>query len=199
MNYSDNYNKAYELLKRWENKRTKNGLIVYSNIKEDTGGETVLGVARNLHYNLSIWQEVDKIKQELFGDKKYYDKEETLLLSKKILENEEIVETVKYFFYNNFWLKTKCNIINCYEFAANIFLLSVNAGIRRGIRTGQQACNIQADGIIGKNTINAWKNANLGNAKKFTEIEIQYYTRLVKQKPQYKIFKDGWINRANAI
>ena len=37
---------SYELLKEWENLKTKKGLIVYSNIPQDKGGETVLGVAR---------------------------------------------------------------------------------------------------------------------------------------------------------
>lgn len=186
------YKKAYELLKRWENRQTARGLIVYSNIAEDKGGETVLGIARKIHPKLAMWNEVDNIKKE-------YGLKDLVFLSKKLLENKTITDTALRLFKKDYWDKMQCDLIVSQEFAENVFLLGVNAGIRRGIKTGQSACKIASDGIIGKNTIKAWKTAGSKEAKRFTEIEIEYYKSLVAKNPSQAKFLQGWINRANAV
>ena len=183
---------SYELLKEWENLHTKKGLIVYSNIPQDKGGETVLGVARKKNPNLSIWQEVDEIKNK-------YGVKDLILLSKKILENENITKVVEYFFENNYWKKLKCDIVEHQDFASNLFLLGVNAGIKIAIKVGQKSCGIVEDGIIGKQTINAWKTAGAKECKKFTEIEIKYYGSIIIKDPSQERFRRGWLNRANAV
>lgn len=186
------FNKAYELLKRWENRNTKRGLIVYSDIKEDKGGETVLGVARNIHPNLPLWAEVDRIKKEV-GLK------DLVYLSKKLLENNIVVNDSKKLFKENYWDKMWCDIIEYQPFAENLFLLGVNAGVKRGIKTGQAACGIVADGIIGNNTKNAWKTAGIKETKNYTDIEIGYYKSIVDKNPKQVKFLAGWLNRANAV
>lgn len=183
---------SYELLKEWENLKTKKGLIVYSNIPQDKGGETVLGVARKKNPNLSIWEEVDKIKNK-------YGVKDLILLSKKILENENITKVVEYFFENNYWKKLKCDIVKHQDFASNLLLLGVNAGVKRAIKVGQKSCGIVEDGIIGKQTINAWKTAGAKECKKFTEIEIKHYESLIVKDPSQERFRRGWLRRANAV
>lgn len=186
------YKKAYELLKRWENRSTARGLIVYSNISEDKGGETVLGIARKIHPNLTMWEEVDRIKKEV-GLK------DLVYLSKKLMENSLINDTALRLFKENYWDRMRCGIINNQRFAENVFLLGVNAGIKRGVKVGQQACAITVDGIIGKNTIEAWKTAGENECKRFTEIEIEYYKSLVVKDIRQQKFLQGWINRANSV
>ena len=183
---------SYELLKEWENLKTKKGLIVYSNIPQDKGGETVLGVARKKNPNLSIWQEVDKLKKE-------YGTHDLILLSNKILENENITKVVEYFFENNYWKKLKCDLVEHQDFASNLLLLGVNAGVKRAIKVGQKSCGIVEDGIIGKQTINAWKTAGAKECKKFTEIEIKHYESLIVKDPSQERFRRGWLKRANAV
>ena len=183
---------SYELLKEWENLHTKKGLIVYSNIPQDKGGETVLGVARNKNPNLSIWEEVDKIKNK-------YGVKDLILLSKKILKNENITKVVEYFFENNYWKKLKCDLVEHQDFASNLLLLGVNAGVKRAIKVGQKSCGIAEDGIIGKQTINAWKTAGAKECKKFTEIEIKYYESIIIKDPSQERFRRGWLKRANAV
>lgn len=183
---------AYELVKKWENRQTKDGLIVYSNIAGDKGGETVLGVARNIHSNLKIWDDIDKLK-DIYGTK------DKITLSKAILEDKNIINTIEMFYYNEFWLKAKCNIINNNNFACNVMLLSVNAGVKRGVKVGQEACGIKADGIIGKQTLKAWQEAGNKEAKNYTAIEIEYYKSIAEKNPSQAKFLAGWINRANAI
>lgn len=58
-----NFKISYELLKEWENLQTKRGLIVYSNIPQDKGGETVLGVARKKNPNLISGKKLIKLKK----------------------------------------------------------------------------------------------------------------------------------------
>lgn len=58
------FKKSFDLLKKWENRQTARGLIVYSNVSGDKGGETVLGVARNSHPDLAFWGDIDKLKLE---------------------------------------------------------------------------------------------------------------------------------------
>lgn len=192
---------SYELLKEWENLNTKNGLIVYSNIPQDKGGETVLGVARNKNPNLSIWEEVDKIKNEYFPKVTplALATEDLILLSNKILENENITKVAEYFFENNYWKKLKCDIVEHQDFASNLFLLGVNAGIKRAIKVGQKSCGVAEDGIIGKRTIKAWREAGIKECKKFTEIEIKYYESIIIKDPSQARFRIGWLKRANAV
>lgn len=192
---------SYELLKEWENLHTKKGLIVYSNIPQDKGGETVLGVARNKNPNLSIWEEVDKIKNEYFPKVTplALATEDLILLSNKILENENITKVVEYFFENNYWKKLKCDIVEHQDFASNLFLLGVNAGIKRAIKVGQKSCGVAEDGIIGKRTIKAWREAGIKECKKFTEIEIKYYESIIIKDPSQARFRIGWLKRANAV
>lgn len=213
------FKKSFELLKQWENRQTARGLIVYSNVAGDKGGETVLGVARNSHPDLAFWVDIDKLKLEC-GLK------DLVFLSKKILANKRIVNDIETLYKIEYWNKAKCDIIANDNFASNLFLLSVNAGVKRGVKVGQEACGLTADGIIGNLTKKAWMNANNENVKNFTNIEIKYYVSLVYKdvdkvladkrlyndidsllkdysyivkNVSYVKFLKGWINRAKAI
>lgn len=191
MKFDSNYIQAYFLLEKWENMQTSKGLLVYSNIAEDKGGETVFGITRKYHGDLSLWNEVDRIKQ-LYGNDKY-------VISNHIMRNRQIVESIKEFYYLNYWLKASCDTITYYPFAANVFLLAVNAGIKRAVKTGQKACLVASDGIIGKDTLTAWSEAGEAETKRFTNIEIQYYKAICDNDPTQIKFLNGWIKRAEAI
>lgn len=192
---------SYELLLQWENRKLTNGdIIVYSNDKKDKGGETVFGIARNIWGKLPIWKVVDNVKEKLNIDNlKVNDTQKALLISKGLLINDDFVKYVKEFFFENYWQKLGCSNIPNQVFADNLFLLGVNAGVKRAIKIGQKSCGIKVDGIIGKQTRMAFFNATLENAKKFTEIEIEYYKSLVQKDKSQERFLKGWINRAKAV
>ena len=200
------FNKSYELLQEWENRKTAGGWIVYSNHIADSGGETVFGVARVKNPHLAMWREVDLIKQQL--DKEYKaecknysvgSREYALKISQELMKRQSIRSECRNFYYAEYWLKMKCDIVANDDFATNLFLLGVNAGTKRAIRVGQEACGIIADGIIGKNTVQAWRLAEKQQVLKFTSIEIDYYHSLAKKNPKNKVFLEGWLNRARAI
>lgn len=106
---------------------------------------------------------------------------------------------MEYFFENNYWKKLKCDIVEHQDFASNLFLLGVNAGPKIAIKVGQRACGIIEDGIIGKQTINAWRTAVAKECKRFTEIEIKHYESIIIKDPSQARFRIGWIKRANAV
>ena len=230
------FEKAYKLVYSWENRQTKAGLIVYSNIGADKGGETVFGVARNLYPRLSLWELVDKHKQDCIiamkKQKRPINLESSgfaLALSPALINDVELCNQVRSFYYNNFWLKMIGDKIPNQAFAENLFLLSVNAGVKRGVKVGQEACGFMGkdiDGILGKNSTSAFIKAGANEVKKFTEIEIRFYTSLVFKDPiavmkdplfntnlqalidsrkyefrneSQKIFLIGWLRRARAV
>ena len=76
----------------------------------------------------------------------------------------------------------------------HIFDFGINAGKGIAIRTAQRIVGAKADGIMGKMTteaINKFHNFSTAYIMKRKE----YYVNLVNQKPQYKIFLKGWLNR----
>lgn len=230
------FEKAYKLVHTWENRQTKAGLIVYSNIDADKGGETVFGVARNLYPNLSIWQRVDEHKKALILSMKKQKQVINptssgfaLALSSFLINDSDLCNSVRLFYYNNFWLKMIGDKIINQAFAENLFLLCVNAGVKRGVKVGQEACGFTGkdiDGILGKKSAQAFINAGVKEVKKFTDIEIRFYTGLVFKDPiavmkdplfntdiqalidsrkyefrneSQKIFLIGWLRRARAV
>lgn len=195
------FDKSYELLQQWENRKLKDGsLIVYSNDKVDKGGETVFGISRKYWGGLELWKVVDDIKNKLDIDNlKINDTQKALLISNELLKNDVAVKSIKDFYYVNFWEKLGCNNAPNQAFADNLFLLGVNAGVKRAIKTGQEACNITVDGIIGGETRKAFFYANSKNVEKFTEIEIRYYKSIVEKDKSQERFLNGWIRRAKAV
>lgn len=195
------FDKSYELLQQWENRKLKDGsLIVYSNDKVDKGGETVFGISRKYWGNYKLWEVVDDIKNKLDIDNlKENDTQKALLISNELLKNDVAVKSIKDFYYVNFWQPLNCNNVPNQAFADNLFLLGVNAGVKRAIKTGQEACNIAVDGVIGSETRKAFFNATIENAEKFTEIEIRYYKSIVEKDKSQERFLNGWIRRAKAV
>lgn len=189
------FEKAFNLMKEWENRKTDKGIIIYSNDKIDKGGETVSGISRNYHKNFAGWKIVDEAKEKL----KKENKMNALNISKLLLDNEELNILVKDFYKKNFWDIMKCDLINSQAFAENIFLLGVNAGIITAVKVAQKSGGLVADGIIGKKTLELYKKAGREEVVLFTAIEIEYYKSIVNRDRTQERFLKGWIKRAEAI
>jgi lysozyme family protein len=61
----------------------------------------------------------------------------------------------------------------------------------------QRALGINADGLIGPNTLNAISNAGENLRKNFIQQVHQRNLDIVKQDPTQKVFLNGWTNRVN--
>lgn len=109
--------------------------------------------------------------------------------------NEDIknltLERAKQLYKRDFWDKAKCDQLPS-SIRFHIFDVSVNSGVSRGVKTLQQALGINADGIVGNQTINAAKSANPDALlNKFYSFRILFYTSL----SSFSTFGKGWMNR----
>lgn len=197
---------SFDLLQKWENRNTDKGIIIYSNYQEDTGGETVYGVARASNPQMRFWKQVDYVREYVLKEYESVGKKVSvssvefgLKMSEELMRIPQIKREARDLYYSNYWLKLRCDVIKNDKFAKNLFLLGVNAGVKRGVKVGQEACGISVDGVIGPNTLKAWELAGNLQAIKFTEIEINYYRSLVEKNPKNKRFLQGWINRAKDV
>lgn len=112
----------------------------------------------------------------------------------------------KDFYKKQFWDVAPFDKINSMRLVTSVFDLCVNAGISQGVKTLQRGCNtssthidvaLAVDGVMGKKTL-FWTN-NLESSlilRSFREQRVIFYQNLVKEKPDLRVFLDGWINRA---
>ncbi len=135
------FNKAY--------RNTINYEKGYSRNKYDKGGETFYGISRYYHPAWPGWGIIDK--QKLKG-------EPHLTLQLKIL--------LKKFYYQEYWIKQKCDLIENQLIASLLFDISVNVGKTEAAVLLQKTLNIlnqnqqsypdiKVDGIIGDITLTA--------------------------------------------
>lgn len=163
----------------------------YANVTGDKGGETYMGVARNLHPKWEGWKIVDTHK-EAFGVIKRNTK----------IDNSELTQMVKDFYKLIFYDNYNIERINNGSLQEIIFDWCVNSGHwgSKGVqRTLNQffKTNLKLDGIVGNKTlvaINSCEPRVLFDAIKMAR--IRYYHAIATKGQNYKFFK-GWLNRIN--
>jgi len=116
-----------------------------SNHKNDLGGMTWKGIARNMHPNWAGWREIDKI---LNNGGKVVD----------IKVNGYIEKLVQEFYYNEFWKPLRCQEINSEKVRNKLFDTAVNVGIKNAVRFNQRAMRMIDDGVVSDMFINALNN-----------------------------------------
>ncbi len=150
----------------------------YANVAGDKGGETYMGIARNLHADWEGWQYIDSYR-ETFGSIKRNTR----------INNPQLTSLVKEFYCYTFYDKYKIESINSGSLQEIIFDWCVNSGYWGSCGT-QKVLNrffdleLKLDGIIGKQTINAINSCPsepLFNAIKTARI---HYYHIIAQKAQ---------------
>jgi lysozyme family protein len=165
----------------------------YANVTGDKGGETYMGVARNLHPSWDGWQIIDTYK-EAFGVLKRNTK----------IYNPELTQLVKDFYKQAFYDNYNIERIKNGSLQEIIFDWCVNSGLwgSKGVqRTLNQFFNaeLKIDGIIGKQTlsvINSCEPASLFKSIKLAR--VRYYKNIAKKGQNYK-FLNGWLKRINSF
>jgi lysozyme family protein len=165
----------------------------YANVEGDKGGETYMGVARNLNPNWKGWAIIDAYKQE-HGKIKWNMK----------IEDDKLAQLVKDFYKKTFYDGFRIDAILHGSLQEIIFDWCVNSG-RWGSRGVQRVLNqsfdhdLKMDGIIGWNTLTA---INICEPKElFWEIKkarIRYYHSIAK-KGRNHLFLEGWLKRIGSI
>lgn len=111
-----------------------------SNHKNDRGGMTWKGIARNMHPNWAGWNEIDKI---LNNGGKVVD----------IKVNNYIETMVHDFYWLNFWRPLRAQEIIKPIVRNKYFDTAVNMGIKNAVKIYQRSLQMPDDGVITDNFI----------------------------------------------
>ncbi|RAZ38051.1 glycoside hydrolase family 108 protein [Campylobacter hyointestinalis] len=177
---------SMKLLKRLEFSNPKNCL--HKNATEDE--ITYFGIYKKANPKWSGWQVIDETLQSLSISE----------ASKSLYENEWLTSKVYQFYLDNFWHKLKLDKIDSQKIADEIFCFGCNAGIKTAIKLAQKALNLDDDGIIGENTLNALNSCDESEFDlAFDDLEMEYYDKLIAKNPKLAIYQKGWYNRAKAV
>lgn len=106
-----------------------------SNHKDDKGGMTWKGIARNIHPNWEGWKEIDKI---LGNSGKVVD----------VKVNGYIEKLVQEFYFREFWLKLRCQEIIVPIKRNKLFDTAVNMGIKNAVKIMQRSMLVEDNGIL---------------------------------------------------
>ena len=170
----------------------------YCNIPGDKGGETIFGIARNMHPDLKLWKDVDNYKEGLKPfDKSKYKELETLCKG-----NGQFMESFYSFYKTNFWDKIKGDEINSQAVANALYDFAVNSGVKTAVKKIQQALqtfalhkNLTADGIMGPKTLEAINEQDERDiCNKLCDKRSEFFNEIAKKGQNAKFLK-GWLNR----
>lgn len=109
---------------------------------------------------------------------------------------------------DKFWNPCRCNAIRSELIATKIFDMAVNMGRKQAYRIAQRAVNqldydpkLTVDGLVGPATLNAINSLELTDyelLEVMREEQAEFYTELIRRKPQLAKFRLGWLRRAIA-
>jgi lysozyme family protein len=152
--------------------------------KDDPGGETYKGIARNINGTWDGWITIDLLKKQS-GFPGNLD------------TNTALQDTIKTFYKNNYWDRIKGDDLNEQLKANSIFDFAVNAGVSTSATLAQIVAGATPDGVIGPESvgmINALDNEHF--LASFTVAKISRYIGIIKKRPSSQKYLYGWISRA---
>lgn len=153
-------------------------------------GYTYMGIYEVAFPNWEGWA---LVKQEL--NKSIMSKASSVLYY-----NQDLTNSVMKFYKSQFWDKMRLDEITSQKIAEEMFVFAVNAGIPAAVKAAQGIIGVTTDGILGSKTIAA---LNVFDDKvfdvKYDEAEIAHYEYLVLKNPTFKVYINGWRNRAKAV
>lgn len=107
-----------------------------------------------------------------------------------------------------FWEPMKLDMLKGQAVATRVLDMSVNMGIRRGVKIAQRAFNeikkedipkLKVDGKLGPKTRRALDSVSpVKMMKALRAAHEAFYVSLVEKRPDLEEFLPGWINRARA-
>lgn len=155
-------------------------------------GLTYKGIYETAHPHWEGWTAVKSVLKKCNGNKKQAGIE---------LENDLIVQMqVQDLYKEVFWDKMMLDKVQAQKIADEMMIFGINAGTSKAVKLAQTVVGVVVDGVIGSGTIAALNKFNVDVFDKaFDEQEKKYYSELIAKKPQFKIFADGWRNRADYV
>lgn len=174
-------------------KRTEKFEGGYAFDKDDSGGETWRGIARNYNPKWKGWPIIDKLVPV---KPKKWDRAVFAAINKKLYAHTELNQWVDSYYEANYWDCINLDLIASQEVANSLFDISVNMGSGRAAKFLQQALGVIVDGKIGPKTIAA---ANSSDSKflydSINELRAQKYRDIIAANPSQKKFEKAWMSR----
>lgn len=120
-------------------------------------------------------------------------------ISKRAYPEENInsltLARARQLYRRDYWGKVMGDEIGSQQIAEMLFDFAVNAGVVRATKMIQRLVGAEEDGVFGPRTLVA-VNAGLPLVRVFTLARVEYYTRLVENRPSLRSFHYGWVRRA---
>ena len=161
-----------EFLPAFERMIVNEGGYVMHTVKDDRGGATYAGIARNFHPSWQGW--------------KFIDQGET-----------PPADLVRQFYRSQFWHPLRLDEVTHQEVAANIFDFGVNAGISTAAKLAQLVAGATPDGKIGAKTLQALNGIDPDLfVARYALAKIARYRDIVRKDRSQIKFLVGWVSRA---
>jgi len=157
---------------------------LYSDDKDDLGGETFMGISRANFPEWMGWNIIDSHKNN--PD-----------FPKSLKFHSELQSMVIEFYQENFWDKIQGYKITDLRVSESMFDFAVNAGVRTSIILAQRIVGATVDGVQGNETISKINNFNAQLfVAEFMVAKIRHYLSIVEKHPVNLKFFHGWVRRA---
>lgn len=182
-----NFNEAFKILMRLEFSFPENALHKNPTEKE----WTFMGIYQKDHPSWKGWDEI--LGTVALGGN--IEK-----ISRALYTSENLRAQVRMFYKEVYWDRMRLDEVASQLKATEIFIFGVNVDVKPAVRVTQQLVGVVDDGIVGEQTlavINRFDEARFD--KEFDRAELQYYNKLIEKNPKFRIYANGWRNRALAI
>lgn len=160
-----------DFLPAFERMIANEGGYKLTNIKNDNGGQTYAGIARNRWSAWPGWVYVDR---------------------------DEVPPTqlVRDFYQAKFWDAVKGDFILHQKTAESLFDFAVNAGVKTAVKLAQIVAGVASDGVIGPKTLEALNVIDEEDFRaKYALAKVARYAQIVTKDRTQGKFLLGWINR----
>lgn len=196
-----NFNTAFE--KFYGVEQTGSHDVLHHNKKEK--GLTFYGIYETAHLSWSGWEYVYLILKKVqykTTESRSARKAKLQRASKLLVENSNLIDEVKSFYYKKFWKPLRLDLVESQKVAEEMFFFYLNTGNKkRTVLMAQAIVGAKTDGLIGVETIEKLNNYSEADFDRFYDLkEIEYHARLVQSNPtRYLINLVGWIRRDTKV
>jgi lysozyme family protein len=111
----------------------------YVNDPDDAGGETYMGITRKNHPNSTMWELIDKIKQE-------HPKATNKELSTLIKQNPNVERFVEIIYKSLYWDVMNLDNMNSQGMSEQMFDMAVNSGVANSVKIAQRIVKMPETG-----------------------------------------------------
>lgn len=151
--------------------------------KDDPGGETYKGVARNSNPNWLGWKVIDSMK----GKRNF---------PTCLDERNDLHENVISLYKNNYWDAVKGDFIESQIIANKVLDVAINMGAGTASKLLQMTLDVAMDGNVGTKTLAAVNSVNEESFMiEFRLVLIARYMTICKSRYSSRKYLYGWIKR----